>query len=260
MTAPDDIAAAALRVARDSGRDVGTLSLTDIAAAAGISRSTLLRRVGGRAALDAALRDLGAGPLTLAGRAVAAAGRVIAADGVAALTLERVAADAGCTVMSIYNQIGNRDALLVAVFERHAVLPRFAPLLDGNASLTEVAAEVYRRLLEVGLDESSVATALMVDAVARPGSALAAHIRETYLPRSTTAVGELLSAQISAEVLVELPREALLAQFLGPVQFYLEVATLDRRPRSTEERAAVAAALADAFARAMTPSPRRTEP
>jgi len=65
--------------------------------------------------------------------------------------------------MSIYNQIGGWDALLVAVFARHAVLPRLTPWLDGGVtpSVEEIAATVYSRLLDIGLDRSAVATALM---------------------------------------------------------------------------------------------------
>jgi len=87
----------ARRRAEQAGRDVGSLSLAEIAAAARVSRSTLLRRAGGRAVIDAALRERVRAPVTLADRVVAAAGALIAAGGVGALTLERVAGQAGCT-------------------------------------------------------------------------------------------------------------------------------------------------------------------
>ncbi|MFC4561757.1 hypothetical protein ACFO4E_07795 [Nocardiopsis mangrovi] len=261
MTYADDVADAAIRAAEREGRAVGALSLAEIAAAAGTSRSTLLRRVGGREAIDDALRRRGTGPLTLAERAVEAAGRLIVADGLGNLTLERVAAAAGCTVMSIHNQIGGRDALLIAVFDHHAVLPRFAPLLDDpaaapgqdGAALRHIAEAVFRRLLDLGLDRSSVATALMTEALARPDSALAGHIRDTYIPHSAAAVDAFLAERLPAELVRAHPPGALLAQFLGPVQFYVEVATVDQRPRPAQERAAVAAALAAGFVRATTP-------
>ncbi|MGH3980923.1 MAG: hypothetical protein ACRDRZ_18310 [Pseudonocardiaceae bacterium] len=103
--------------------------------------------------IDAALRERMQAPVTLADRVLAAAGALIAAEGVGALTLERVAGQAGCTVMSVYNQIGGRDALLVAVFARHTVLPQLTPLLDTGAapSVEEIAATVYRHLLDIGL-------------------------------------------------------------------------------------------------------------
>ena len=59
-TQPDlspELVEAALRAAEKLGRDVADVPMPDIAAEAGISRSTLLRRCGGsRAALDAAVR------------------------------------------------------------------------------------------------------------------------------------------------------------------------------------------------------------
>jgi AcrR family transcriptional regulator len=248
---------AAVRVAAATGREVGALSLAEIAAAAGVSRSTLLRRAGGRAAVDAALRERVRAPVSLADRVVAAAASVIGADGVAGLTLERVAERAGCTVMSLYNLVGGRDALLVEVFRRHTVLPELAPRLRiaGGATVAGMALAAYRTLIDVGLDRSSVATALMTDALARPGSALAEHVRTAYLPHARRVVEEFFDELVARGAVRDERRDALLALFLGPVQIYLEIATLDRRPRGPAERGAVAAALAEGFTRAVTPTP-----
>ena len=246
---------AAVRAAAATGREVGTLSLAEIAAAAGVSRSTLLRRAGGRAAVDAALRERVRAPVSLADRVVAAAASVIGADGVAGLTLERVAEQAGCTVMSVYNQVGGRDALLVEVFRRHTVLPELAPRLRlEGGTVAGMALAAYRTLIDVGLDRSSVATALMTDALARPGSALAEHVRTAYLPHARRVVEEFFDELVARGAVRDERRDALLALFLGPVQIYLEIATLDRRPRGPAERAAVAAALAEGFTRAVAPT------
>ncbi len=252
---------AAVRSAEEAGREVSSLSLAEVAAAAGVSRSTLLRRAGGRAVIDAALRERIRAPVALSDRVVAAAGALIAAEGVGALTLERVAAEASCTVMSIYNQLGGRDALLVAVFAKHAVLPQFAPLLDAGAtsSVEEIAVAVYRRLLDVGLDRSAVATALMIEAIARPDSPLAEHVRTDYLPRAGEVLDAFFTTLVERGAIRDGRRDALLALFLGPVQLYLEVATLDRRPRPSAERTAVAVALAKGFARAVAPTVTQEE-
>ncbi|NDZ83545.1 TetR/AcrR family transcriptional regulator, partial [Streptomyces sp. SID10853] len=58
-----DLVAAALIAAEERGRDVADVPLAAIATAAGVSRSTLLRRLGGsRGALDEAVRRAGVDP------------------------------------------------------------------------------------------------------------------------------------------------------------------------------------------------------
>ncbi|HWS92151.1 MAG TPA: hypothetical protein VN306_06530, partial [Mycobacterium sp.] len=57
VTVTDDLVQAALRAARALGKDVADVPVIAIAREAGLSRSTLIRRLGGtRAALDAAVR------------------------------------------------------------------------------------------------------------------------------------------------------------------------------------------------------------
>jgi hypothetical protein len=55
-------------------------------------------------------------------------------------------------------------------------------------------------------------------------------------------------------VVREQNRDALLVMFLGPVQVYLEFATLDRRPRASSERDEIVELLAEGFARAVAPA------
>lgn len=58
-----DLVAAAVRVAEQSGKDVADVPLKAIAQAAGVSRSTLVRRLNGsRLALDEAVRAAGIDP------------------------------------------------------------------------------------------------------------------------------------------------------------------------------------------------------
>jgi AcrR family transcriptional regulator len=120
------IVQAAMSEAAATGTPVANLSLDRIARRAGLSRSTVYRRVGARRALDDAVREAGGDPGIRVGvreRAITAATELIVADGVAALTVEAVTRRVGCAATSVYAAFGDREGLLAAVFERHAPLP-----------------------------------------------------------------------------------------------------------------------------------------
>jgi AcrR family transcriptional regulator len=100
------------------------VTLRDIALEAGISRSTLVRRLGGsRQALDEALSAAGfelRGRKPVKERAIEVTGTLISTQGLGMVTFERVAAAAECSVPSLYATFGGRDELLRAVFERYS--------------------------------------------------------------------------------------------------------------------------------------------
>jgi AcrR family transcriptional regulator len=66
-----------------------------------------------------------------------AAARVFATAGYAAGTTNRIAAEAGVSVGSLYEYFPNKDALLVALMEAH--------LVDGQAIVERAAAEIMAR-------------------------------------------------------------------------------------------------------------------
>jgi AcrR family transcriptional regulator len=66
-----------------------------------------------------------------------AAARVFGAHGYAAGTTNRIAAEAGVSVGSLYEYFPNKDALLVALMESH--------LADGQAIVERAAAEIMAR-------------------------------------------------------------------------------------------------------------------
>lgn len=122
----DDLVQAALRAARALGKDVADVPVIAVAREGGISRSTLIRRLGGsRAALDDAVRAAGIDPggqVPVRLRALDATAALISTSGLAGATLEAIAARAECSVHSLYAVFGGRDELLRAVFERHSPL------------------------------------------------------------------------------------------------------------------------------------------
>ena len=106
---PADLVAAAIRAAQHRGGQVADVPLIVIAETAGVSRSTLLRRMGGsRRALNDAVRRAGVDPggRSVRERAIDAGARLISERGLATVTLEMVAAAAHCSVPSLHAIFG----------------------------------------------------------------------------------------------------------------------------------------------------------
>src|SRR4051794_5800921 len=119
MTEPN--VAPLIEAVRRDGRPLAQLTLDEIARLAGISRATLMRRIGSRADLERQAAEAGVAVTPVASvreRAVAAAADLIEAAGLAALTLDAVAARAECSVPAVYRVFENREGLVLAVFER----------------------------------------------------------------------------------------------------------------------------------------------
>ncbi|BDB45263.1 hypothetical protein IWGMT90018_57090 [Mycobacterium kiyosense] len=107
---PPELIEAAVRAAEVLNRDIAEVPVSAIAAEAGISRSTLLRRLGGsRSPLDAAVRAAGIDPggrPPVRLRALTAAAALISENGLAAATLEAIAERADCSVFSLHAAFG----------------------------------------------------------------------------------------------------------------------------------------------------------
>lgn len=222
---------AAIAEARDTGTPVAQLSLDQIARRAGVSRSTIYRRVRNRRALDEAVRRAGSDPgnrVGVADRAIVAAAEVIIADGVAALTVEGVARRVGCSVSAVHTAFGGRDGLLAAVFERHAPLPTVVQLMsDDPESFAELESGV-RAIYTVVFDTvdsrqggAGVLEALLAEVLAKPNGVGAQLFRERILPRITANVGGWLTTQIRAVHCVDLPLALLLPLLIAPISVHL---------------------------------------
>ncbi|GAA3311602.1 hypothetical protein GCM10020295_81650 [Streptomyces cinereospinus] len=171
---PQEIVEATLRAAEERGVPAADLTLRDIAREAGISRSTLLRRLGGtRQALDEALRAAGVelgGRKPVRERAIEAAAALISRQGLATLTFERVAMAAECSVQSLYGTFGGRDELMHAVFERYSPILDVEAFLAGPRGDLEDMVRRFHQLLADALErEPRVLPALLAEVFARPG-------------------------------------------------------------------------------------------
>ncbi|HEX3284300.1 MAG TPA: TetR family transcriptional regulator [Mycobacterium sp.] len=222
---------AAMAEAAATGTPVAELSLDRIARRAGISRSTIYRRVRNRQALDDAIREAGSDPgsrVGVADRAIAAATEVITADGVAALTVDGVARRVGCSVSAVHTAFGGREGLLAAVFERHAPLPTVVQLMSEHPErFTDLEGGV-RAIYTVVFDTvtgqqggTGVLEALFAEVLAKPNGVAAQLLRHRILPRITANVGEWLTEQIHAGRCVDLPLSLLVPLLISPISVHM---------------------------------------
>ena len=156
---------AATDAANSTGLALAEVSLDDIARHAGISRATLYRRIGSRQALDDASRRAGIDPGgtgDVRDRATLAAADLIEQDGLAAMTLDAVAERAGCSVRALHAQLGGRDGLVEAVFERYSPLPHVERVLaDPGLPLAAGVMAIYRNIIEATADRPGLLRALV---------------------------------------------------------------------------------------------------
>ncbi|MFJ8748761.1 TetR family transcriptional regulator [Streptomyces sp. NPDC102441] len=219
---PPEIVEAVVRVAQARGVPAAEVTLRDIAQEAGISRSTLLRRLdGNRRALDDALRAAGVEPggrKPVKERAVEETGRLISEYGLGMVTFEKVAAVAECSVPSLYASFGGRDELLRAVFER------YSPLLDVENYLAErhedleaTVRGLYRLLADVLEREPRVLPALLAEVFARPGDVHVQALFQNLIPRLLAGLGQWLAGEVRAGRIRDLPPLLLTQQMTSPI-------------------------------------------
>lgn len=258
----EDLVAAALRAARASGKDVADVPVIAIAREAGISRSTLIRRLGGtRDILDAAVRATGVdtgGQAPVRTRALDAAAALIEEHGLAATTLEAIAIHAQCSVNSIYAVFGGRDELLRALFERHSPLLGIEDFV--NHDLGDLATTVHRlyTMLTRALDgEPRVAPALLAEALARPDSPAIQNLLRHSAPRTLASLGGWLHGEVQAGHIRDIPLPLLLHQLLAPILIHMLMRpTLPHLPGiETPDLTTVCDTFTETFLRAVATTP-----
>lgn len=221
-----DLVGASLRAAEKLGRDIADVPVAAIATEAGISRSTLLRHLGGsRAALDAAARaagiDIGGRPPVRV-RAVDAAAHLISQSGLAAATLEAVASEAECSVYSLHAAFGGRDELLRAVFERYSPIGDVEEFLaNSHHDLPETVRGLYRVIAHGLAREPRVAPAMFAEAFSRPNSPAVGSLVGYTAPRVFTVLGRWIESEVQAGHIREFPTVFLIHQLLGPVVLHM---------------------------------------
>jgi AcrR family transcriptional regulator len=215
-----DLVAAATRAAERWGKDVADVPLAAIAQAAGMSRSTLVRRLNGsRQTLDDAVRAAGVDPggRPVRVRAVEAGARLISERGLATVTLEAVAEAANCSVHSLYSIFGSRDELFAAIYERYSPLNDVLRIADDlSAPLEQTVADFYRTTAATLTREPRVAAAMLSDVLGNPRGT-AARIFARYFPRVRAAMGNYFEVQVKAGRIRDMPIPLLMQQLAGPL-------------------------------------------
>jgi AcrR family transcriptional regulator len=222
---PAEVVDAALRAAETLGRDVADVPLVAIAREAGMSRSTLVRRLNGsRQLLDDAVRAAGVEPggrPPVRERAVQAAAELISDRGITATTLEAVAAQADCSVHSLYAVFGGRDELMRAVFDRYSPILDFdEAVAEPDAELGETVHRIYRSLAEAFSREPRVAPAMLAEGLARPTSPAVQALLQHHVPLMLGGVGQWLAAEIAAGRIRDLPLPLVIQQMLAPIAIH----------------------------------------
>lgn len=222
----DELVHAALRAAEKRGKDVADVPVLAIAREAGISRSTLLRRLGGtRAALDDAVRAAGVDPggqMPVRARALAAAATLISESGLAAATLEAIAVRAGCAAHSLYMTFGSRDELLRIVFERYSPIPVFEDVLDAATDdLAATIRSLYQALAARLAHEPRVAPAILAEVLARPASPTVQTLSQHAAPRMLEVLGSWFTAQVQRGTIRDQPTTLLIQQLVGPMVMHM---------------------------------------
>ena len=257
----NDLIAAARAASEATGLPVADVSLDEIARRAGISRATLFRRIGSRAALEEAVRAAGIDPGSrpdVRERATQAAADLIEEGGLAALTLEAVAERADCSVRTLHTQLGGREGLLAAVFEQFSPLPRIERAMAGEPMMLEQGLRaIYGTILDTAVARRGLLAAVVADVAFRPDGPTAEYVRSTYLPRVTDVILPWLEGLVRAGEIRPLPIPLLIQVLVGPIGAHVFLGpvltrTTGLQPPSREE---VCDGLIDAFMRAVARAP-----
>jgi AcrR family transcriptional regulator len=220
---PSDVIQATLRSAERLGRDVADVPIVVIAHALGVSRSTLLRQLGGsRKPLDDAVREIGVDPggrPPVRTRAIDAAAAMIGVSGVGSVTLDAIAETAECSVPSLYATFGSRDALLQAVYDRYipSLDVEALPAASHGADLSTTVRDIYRWLADLCSREPRVLSAVLTETLARPSGPGAGVLIDHGALVLIDAIGRWLDAEVVAGRVRPLARPVLIQQFISPV-------------------------------------------
>jgi AcrR family transcriptional regulator len=225
---PSHVLQAAARIVSAKGPD--GLTIARLARATGVSRATLYRQSGGRAAvldaLEAAGADVGDRTDTRA-RILLGAREVFGRVGFEAAAVEDVATAAKVGVASVYRYFGDKDGLVAAFLEELA--PRRAAR-EAHALISGDVRRDLERLAErmlIGMREDAALVRLLILETLR-GGPLLPRVRAKSPTRAITAIASLLREHCAAGRLRDVDPRVLAQAFGGMVLAFGVVAPILR--------------------------------
>jgi hypothetical protein len=157
-------------------------------------------------------------------------------------------------VPALHSQLGGREGLLAALFERFSPVPRIEHVLaHAPASLEAGVRAIYGVAFDAATAQPGLLQALLADALARPGGPTGRYLAEDYLPRVFGSVGRWLAGEVAAGRCRPLPLPLLLQLLVGPLLLHATTRNLvEHVAGSVPARDEVIETLTGAFCRAVT--------
>jgi AcrR family transcriptional regulator len=225
MTIDRDLIDRIAKLAATSPTPIGSMSMSEIATQLGMARMTLYRRAGSREDIVAALLAEGIDARTapdVQERVVEATAALLAQHPLAELTLERIAAEAECSLPAVYARFGNRVGILKAVVERYSPLIPVreaiaADMAPDDPDLRHDIHLLYGTVLPRVLHERRLLQALLAEVLRDPANDIGRAFREWYLPQVTSVLMPLFARHIEAGTIRPLPLPILVHLLMGPL-------------------------------------------
>ena len=114
--------------------------------------------------------------------------RMMAADGLAAATIDAIARESGVSKMTIYKWWPSREALLIDAFLRQAAT--MLPIADGGDAVARIGRHASAYAMALGGEFGKVQLAVISECIARTGSARL--FAERYLAARRDAVVKII--------------------------------------------------------------------
>ncbi len=265
MEIDPDLADQLTRLASTTDRPIKSMSMEQIAGQLGMTRMTLYRKAGSRTEILAALAARGVDVQrepAVRDRVIAATAELLRERPLAEVTLEVIAERASCSLPSIYSQLGGRQGVLRATFERYSPLPAVERLvasgeLDADGDLRREARSLYGVIFDQVTDGWPVLRAFVAEVMRDPGSEVGRLFREWYLPRVVGVIAPTLQRHAARGSFRPLPTLLIAQAFVGPMVLHIASRGLLKESFGIDppERDTTLDAMADMFCRAVEAHP-----
>ena len=159
---------------------------------------------------------------------------------------------------ALHSQLGGREGLLAALFERYSPLPDVERVMATRSATFEAGVRAfYRVVFDAATAEPRLLQALLSDALARPDGPTGRYMTGVYMPRAVASVGGWLGEEVAAGRCRPVPLPLLVQLLTAPMA--LHATTRDLVPRLTgmpaPPREEVIDVLTAAFCRAVALPP-----